>query len=186
MILKENFFIITGGPGVGKTTLLDELRSRGFRYIPEAARNIIKTQMESDGDALPWKNKEKYSSFMLERSVAAYISASTRGQKDILFFDRGIPDTLAYCKLANITDPEGLAQAVRHYRYGKKVFILPPWEDIYRTDTERKQTFEEATETFRVMRKTYQELNYNLVTVPKLQVTQRADFVLKNLIPALI
>lgn len=38
-VRKENYFyVITGGPGVGKTTLLNELKNRGFTVFPEIAR----------------------------------------------------------------------------------------------------------------------------------------------------
>ena len=54
MIYKPNFFIITGGPGVGKTTLLEVLAKQGFPYVPEVARKIIREQVSQNGDALPW------------------------------------------------------------------------------------------------------------------------------------
>ena len=56
MIYKPNFFVITGGPGVGKTTLLEALAKQGFPYVPEVAREIIREQASRNGDALPWAN----------------------------------------------------------------------------------------------------------------------------------
>ena len=38
MIYKPNFFIITGGPGAGKTTLFVTLTEQGFPHVPEVAR----------------------------------------------------------------------------------------------------------------------------------------------------
>ena len=29
---KNNFYVITGGPGVGKTTLIDALKSKGYSF----------------------------------------------------------------------------------------------------------------------------------------------------------
>ncbi|QQO10398.1 AAA family ATPase [Breznakiella homolactica] len=53
-------YIITGGPGAGKTSVVNELSVRGYKTIPEAAREIIRNQIDTGGDALPWKNKELY------------------------------------------------------------------------------------------------------------------------------
>ncbi len=43
-INKTNYFILTGGPGSGKTTTLNELAHRGFLTVPEVARAIIQKQ----------------------------------------------------------------------------------------------------------------------------------------------
>ncbi len=69
--LKENnnFYVITGGPGVGKTTLLEELRNRHYTIVPEIARKLIKEQQESNGEVLPWKDKELYKKIMFDRSI---------------------------------------------------------------------------------------------------------------------
>lgn len=181
-LLRDDFIIITGGPGSGKTTLLDELQKNNYEYIPEVAREIIKTQISSNGDALPWGNVTKYRDLMLDQTIESYLSALTNPSYQPLFFDRGIPDTLTYTHLINIPISEKLESAVKRYRYNKKVFILPPWKNIYKTDDERKQDFEEAIATYKVMFETYEQLDYELIEVPKIRVQQRANFVLKNVI----
>lgn len=50
---------------------------------------------------------------------------------------------------------------VNQYRYNKIAFILPPWEEIYETDSERKQDFDIAIETYQVMKKTYNDIRYD-------------------------
>ncbi|WP_158644550.1 AAA family ATPase [Paracoccus jeotgali] len=32
--MNDYFFVVTGGPGVGKTSLIDKLARRGFHTIP--------------------------------------------------------------------------------------------------------------------------------------------------------
>jgi predicted ATPase len=51
------FIVLTGGPGVGKTTLLNELHKQGFSIVEEDARRIIREQLEADADGLPGKIK---------------------------------------------------------------------------------------------------------------------------------
>ncbi len=46
-----NLFVISGGPGAGKTTTLPELEKLGFPHVPEAARLIIQEQTQSRGNA---------------------------------------------------------------------------------------------------------------------------------------
>lgn len=181
-LFRRDFIIITGGPGSGKTTLLDEIFKTNYNYIPEVAREIIRTQVSSEGDALPWKNVKKYCDLMLDKSIESFISAMTNPQKQPIFFDRGIPDTLAYTRLINIPISKKLESATRRYVYNKKVFILPPWKEIYKNDSERKQDFEEALATYKIMFETYKYLGYELIEVPKLSVEERASFIIKNVV----
>lgn len=51
--MSDHFFVVTGGPGAGKTSLITELARGGFHTIPESGRVIIREEMQSGGDALP-------------------------------------------------------------------------------------------------------------------------------------
>ncbi|MEN7547582.1 AAA family ATPase [Rapidithrix thailandica] len=178
--LNENFFVITGGPGVGKTTLLDELNRKGFCCVPEVAREIIKEQMSSKGDALPWGNKRLYMQLMLERSVESY-QETVKTDTSPIFFDRGILDTLCYAKLIEAEVTKEMEHYARKFRYNFKVFLLPPWKAIYQTDTERKQSWEEAVATYEMMVETYEYYGYNVIEVPKSSVEERVEFILKHI-----
>lgn len=179
-IYNHNFFVITGGPGVGKTTLLRELEKINFKCIPEIAREIIKEQVSRNGKALPWKNTELYKELMMERSIASYKLAN-QTNNEIIFFDRGIPDTLSYARLINSTISTQMDFYTNHYRYNEKVFILPPWLEIYTTDSERKQTWKEAVQTYETLAGTYKQYNYDLIEVPKAPVKERVEFILQTL-----
>lgn len=179
MIYKPNFFVITGGPGVGKTTLLEVLAKQGFPYVPEVARKIIREQVSQNGDALPWANTPAYTHLMLSRSVESF--EQHQKQESVLFFDRGIPDTLAYAHLTHQPILPELRHTVQAFRYNTQVFILPPWSEIYKTDSERRQSYQEAIETYDIMFATYQQLGYTPIIVPKGTPEERAEFVINVL-----
>lgn len=97
---NNNFFVITGGPGVGKTTLLKELQGRGFEVVPEIARELIKEQIENKGAALPWKDKELYKNLMCDRSIRSFEQIDkTQNNKVPIFFDRGFLDAFCYATI---------------------------------------------------------------------------------------
>lgn len=176
MLFNSNLYIITGGPGVGKTSLICALKAQGFQCVDEDAREIIKEQMKNGGDALPWKDSQAYTALMLKRSVDSY--RLNEQSVDLCFFDRGIPDTLTYACLIELSDKEEVELSVDKYRYNPIVFILPPWKEIYCMDEERKQSFREATDTFLMMKEIYTTVGYTLLEVPKVSVDGRVGFIL--------
>ncbi len=184
MIMNENqtnFFVITGGPGVGKTSLINELSKRNFQVVDEDAREIIRNQMHQNGDALPWKNKELYAKFILDASIKSYENFISLKTSKPIFFDRGILDTICYMKMESLAITDEILQKLKRYKYNQKVFILPPWEEIYSTDEELKQDWKEAEKTFQFMFKTYKEFGYEVIEVPKISIESRADFVINQL-----
>ena len=173
----NNYFVITGGPGVGKTTLLQELQKRFFTCIPEVAREIIREQVAVQGDALPWKNKELYLQKMFDRSVDGYLAAKNNNSS-LIFFDRGIPDSFSYAKIIGFGETESMERDAMYHRYNQNVFFLWPWRDIYTTDDERKQSWEEALVSAELNAETYRRFNYTLIDVPNDSPEKRADFIL--------
>jgi predicted ATPase len=116
---------------------------------------------------------------MLQRSIDLYLRYTPAAQTT--FSDRGIPDTLCYARLIGLTDVRSIESACREYRYASLVFLAPPWLEIYETDSERKQDFDEAVRTFALMSEIYRELGYETIELPKLAPTDRARFILERL-----
>ena len=72
IIGNANYYIFTGGPGSGKSTVLNILENMGYMTVREVARDIIKNQVRTNGDAVPWNNTVRYSNLMLLRSIVDF------------------------------------------------------------------------------------------------------------------
>jgi predicted ATPase len=174
----EHYFIITGGPGAGKSTLIDALRDAGFRTGEEAGRRIIKDQVAIGGRALPWIDPALFAEIMLSEDIRAH--HEHLAAPGSVFFDRGVPDVIGYLRLVGLAVPPHMMKATALCRYNRRVFVCPPWPEIFRQDRERKQTIAEAERTYASLVGTYTELGYELVEVPKRPVNERVRFVLER------
>jgi predicted ATPase len=176
---SRRFFVITGGPGSGKTTLLDALEKAGYRRSVEAGRAVIQQHLSIGGNALPWGDRVQFAELMLACDIRSYEEA-LQGT-GTMFFDRGAPDVLGYLRLIGEAIPKHMKEAVEKYQYNRRVFIAPPWREIFCQDEERKQDFAEAVRTYEAMMATYSEFGYELVEIPKNPVEERVKFVTENI-----
>ena len=180
-ILKnEKAIVITGGPGMGKTAIIDHLRQSGHHFVAESGRQIIQHQLELNGNKLPWADQKGYAQEMFQTAINDYKLALKK--QTLTFFDRGLPDVIGYLKLCKLPVPETIWRYAKTYLYFNKVFITPPWEEIYINDNERKQSFAEAVATYKVMVQVYSELAYEVIEVPRLTIEERANFILGRII----
>ena len=176
MIHKPNFFVLTGGPGVGKTTLIHHLEAAGELVVEESARAVIREQAASGGGAgAPWIDPKAYCELTVARDVANFDRMA--GETRRVFFDRGITDSYR----ANGVEPwPEFIEAVRNRRYNARVFVFPPWREIYETDAERRQDWPEAERTFGKIVTAFIEMGYEPVVVPKGDIAARAEFVISR------
>ncbi|MGN6792909.1 MAG: AAA family ATPase [Streptosporangiaceae bacterium] len=173
----DRFTIITGGPGTGKTSLIAELRRRGFAGTVEAARAIIVDQTLIGGRALQGADTALFAELMLAWEMRSYRMAE-REPAAATFFDRGIPELTGYYRMLSMPVPAYVTAAARAFRYRPRVFLAPAWRAIYTTDTERTQDFADAVTGSDGARAVYEEYGYEVIGLPLASVEERADFVL--------
>lgn len=168
-------FVLTGGPGAGKTTLIDAIGKAGFATVPEAGRAIIRQQMPIAGRGQPSVDSGLFAELMLSWDLQSWHAHARRPGP--VFFDRGIVDVIGYLKLLGRREPEHMSAAARLYRYNPCVFVCPPWPEIFTQDSERKQDLDEAKRTYRALVETYAGCGYELVEVPRVPVGERLRFI---------
>ena len=179
MANAEQMFVVTGGPGSGKSSLINAMARRGFPTMPEAGRTIIRDQVRIGGPALPWADRSIFAELMLGWELRSYYEAVASDAPVLM--DRGIPDVVGYLTLCGLPVPAHIEVAAKIHPYNKRVFLAPYWDAIFTQDTERKQDQQEAEATGRVMAETYSRLGYQIVELPLVGIEQRADFMADRL-----
>ena len=172
VIHRDNFFVLTGCSGGGKSTLLTELSRRGYQVISEPGRQIVKEQKSIGGSGLPWKDLSHFLELALSRYLFQF--NKQKEEKKPIFFDRGILDALQL----EGDQKEYFKTAAKKYKYNQKVFMLPPWHEIYKSDPERKHSFKEAVKEYEELLIKYKNFGYKVTILPKLSVEERVDFIL--------
>uniref|UniRef100_A0A9E8A3G5 AAA family ATPase n=1 Tax=Bosea sp. NBC_00436 TaxID=2969620 RepID=A0A9E8A3G5_9HYPH len=174
----DRLIAITGGPGAGKTSLIEALAAAGHGVRPEAGRTIIRDQQAIGGRGLPRVDPGLFAELMLAVDLRSHAEALAGHGK--IFFDRGLPDIAGYLMLCGLPIPDHVERAARQRRYRRAVFIAPPWREIFAQDAERKQDFAEAERTYAAMAETYPRYGYALVELPRASVAERVAFVLNH------
>lgn len=171
--------VLTGCSGGGKSTLLGELARRGYEVRSEAGRQIVREQMHLGGDGLPWLDAIRFVELAASRTM--YLFNTTMPGKRAIFFDRSLIDLVSFLGMKELPVPAYLRRSLDAYRYGRTVFVTPPWQEIYVNEAERSKSFEDACREYDVLVAAYLANGYELVEVPKLTVAERADFVVSRL-----
>ncbi|HEY9537939.1 MAG TPA: AAA family ATPase [Kiloniellaceae bacterium] len=178
----DHYFVLTGAPGSGKTTVLNALRQLGIATVDEPARQILAEQRSIGGAGVPDRNPALFTELLLSRALYAHRRHSD--SEGPLLFDRGLPDVIGYARLFG-APAEAATAAARRYRYNRTAFLAPALPEIYCRDDERTMSFEAARDFGEMIRGGYKTLGYEIVELPRAAPGARAGFMLARMLERL-
>ena len=175
MSVETNWYVITGGSSSGKTKVIDYLSFLGYKTIPENARILIDNE-KSKGKTIREIRKNELE--FQEKVLQMKIEIEKRLPKEkIIFFDRGIPDSIAYYHFYK-ADTGHIVKASLQRRY-RKIFLmeqLPFEKDDSRTENE-----EFVRNIQELIHKAYANLKYEVIKVSIKPIEERAKFILEKI-----
>ncbi|WP_204345683.1 AAA family ATPase [Psychroserpens algicola] len=174
--MKTQRIVITGGPGTGKSSIINELISRGYTCLEEVSRQVTLEARKDGVDQLFLTKPLLFSELLLEARIQQYKDASS-STEPVVFLDRGLPDVLAYMNFVKTDYPAHFTETCEQHKYDQ-VFILAPWQEIFVSDSERYENFEQAVEIHHSLIDTYNRFGYDLIDVPFASISSRADFII--------
>jgi len=177
--VKAKKIVITGGPGTGKSSIIHDLEARGEKCLHEVSREVTLQAQKEGIEQLFLVKPLLFSEKLLEGRLNQFKEADLI-DSDHIFIDRGLPDVTAYMDYFDTHYPSMFDETCLENQYDK-VFILPPWKEIYQSDNERYENFEEAKRISTYLYKTYERYGYKPVEVPKTSVQERTEFILNNI-----
>jgi len=176
-MLSNKWFVITGGPSTGKTTLIESFKNDGYNTIPEAARIVIDDALERGISPKELRaDEKKFQEDVVRKKLDIESSLKT---DEITFFDRGMHDTLAYMHYYNYEIADWILEIHKNAHY-KKVFLLSPL-DKYVQDYARTEGEDFKLRINDLLENVYTEAGMKPIIVPALNVLERKKFILDRL-----
>jgi predicted ATPase len=173
---NNNWYVITGAPHSGKTTLIEMLRDLGYKVVLEAARVYIDEEME-EGKALEEIRKDElaFQRKVLELKIE---NEKKESPNEIIFWDRGIPDSLAYYEMLGFAKDKFLQEATEKAKY-KKVFLLGTLS--YEKDYARTESEDQQKLIHELLKKAYRQHGHKLVEIENVGPKERLRIILESL-----
>ncbi|MCK4670270.1 MAG: AAA family ATPase [Nanoarchaeota archaeon] len=191
-------YILTGGPGTGKSSILLALEQRGEHIVKEAAEDYIKVR-QAQGQPEPWTEpdfQDKILELQLQREEQI-----PEGIERI-FIDRGVADGLAYAEPGTKIYKKIMAEArkaswidkdqreymfwvriqgdySRYYALSNKVFFIEQLDFTEKTKV-RRENHKEAVRLGEKLKAIYHRLGYKIIGVPAAKLEERVRRVLQG------
>jgi predicted ATPase len=97
---------------------------------------------------------------------------------NLTFFDRGVHEIIAYLNFIKIKYDSYFIESAQKIVYDK-IFILPPWEEIYKNDNVRYESFDQCNQIHDEIVKVYKQLKIEIIPLKKNSVSKRIDNILQ-------
>jgi predicted ATPase len=171
-MVETRWCVLTGAPSSGKTTVLERFAARGYRCHREVARLYIEEEL-ARGRRLEEIRGEEGS---FQRSIIPKkLALEDRGSPaEITFWDRALPDSISYFRLAGL-DPAELLPLCRLRHYAR-VFVFDPLPPV--ADYARVETGGSIWRLDEWLEQDYHELGYEVIRVPVSSISAREAFVM--------
>ncbi len=174
--LKETCWqVITGPPCSGKTSVIEAIAAKDFQVAPEVARTYLKKLLVHESRSALMRHVSTVQEAILHKEVAREQSYDANA---LIFFDRALPDSLAYCRAHHLNEAAVL-ESCRAVRYERVFYLeaLPFQQDLIRVEDEAL-----AKRLGVFIAEAYREFGYELILVPVMDIQARAEFILDRVL----
>ena len=164
--------VLSGCSSGGKSTLLQEMAKRGYATVPEPGRRVVRAEQHSGGNALPWNDPKAF----CRKVIGTAIDDMAHAPAGLVLFDRSALDALIWFERTGTNLENALRDKILRLGYDCRVFLFPPWPEIYVQDSERQHDLSDALAEYEALCDRLPKLGFQTVLVPKRPVVERADW----------
>ncbi len=174
--------ILTGGAGVGKTTIINLLKSKGYGTLGESGREVYISEQNKEKEDKNYKPKLPQTDYIPfeEKVIQRQLDKEGELTEEIYFLDKSLVDCLGMSFYQRKTLKSNISELIRQANYFHKVFLLSPLEN-YENDEQRRETEEEMIKMHKELQKAYISQGFDVIEVPIMSPEERVDFILRKL-----
>lgn len=162
-----NMIVLTSGASSGKSTTINDLKSRRYCIFRETATPVLRQYPH-------WE----YGPKQIEIFRRQRIAEESWCKDEPLFMDRSLIDCYTYTDLFVKPWPKEIFETSLTQRYSK-VFVLEPLPYI-QNDVRIEKDEKEALAIHKRLVEDYKARRYNPINVPVMSIEERTDFILKR------
>ncbi|MEA2036968.1 MAG: ATP-binding protein [Nanoarchaeota archaeon] len=176
--------VLTGGVHSGKTYILEEFSKQGYATIPETAFQLIEGLNKKLGveEQKTWrlKNFAEFHATVVKKQLE--LESNITPKKDgIVFCDRGMYDSIAFCKLMDVEVPQKILDIAKKNSYDL-VFLCETLFDFdQRNETGRYLTYSQSLELKELIREVYEEYRCKIIYLKEIPLKDRIKLIQKHL-----
>ena len=179
-----HWYVLTGAPGAGKTSIINYLATQGYAVTYEPAASVIKEGIDA-GDHAPWSDPCFDRKIVMRFHQGVALAHHSEGSALTRIFDRTLVDALVYVIRANEKkEKEGLpldsdsdrvvidalARMLSERKFQLTVFFVEQL-GFCETNEGRPEGLTEACDIAERLRKAYADLGFKLISVNDLKAT---------------
>lgn len=171
--------VITGGPGTGKTSVINVLKKK-YQVLPESARLVLQRNKLFKHENAKQAAGKAFQEAIWNLELNHYKKAQ-RSKSKYVFFDRGFFDGFAYAKLQHLKNLHKEISEGKKIKYDY-IFVLNPLPlKYYANDKIRAENYKEGLKIHKLIISTYRKYGYKPIFVPFDTIENRAKFILKKI-----
>lgn len=173
--------VIDGGPGTGKTSIIDELKKLRYHIVPEVARVFLEKERYKKNRQLLKSEFKRLQEEIWIKSLKDFYSVDNLKNSKVVFFDRGMISGLGYMILHKIPINKNIIKQAKSDKYDYIFIVHPLPRKFYAADKVRHESYNVSLDIQRSIINFYKKFGYKPITIPFGTVKQRTNFVLKTI-----
>jgi len=170
-------FVLTGGPGVGKSSVIKELEKQGYQVSPEAFTELydeVRTQGKLDTlfvDPI----KFRYDLMAKQQHLESLLR-----KEGLTFLDRSKHDIVFFGKYFGLKLPQDLVDEIQKTDLELVFFLDLLSKEYYENTNVRQESQEESLKIHNFLKEEYKKTGLKIIDVPFDTVENRVKFIVDS------